>query len=340
MLPRFLRRPKREPSAPLDEAYAALRAALDGDLPAAERALTALAHRDSTQSGAYLALGQLFRRRGEVGRAIRIHQNLLLRRDLDEANRSLAIEGLARDFEQGGFLARALGAWRELLAREPEHAGARRALVSLLAATRDFAGAEAERKRLALSGDAHDLPSACELALRAARLARSEGKLEEARRATKRALAAEPRSAPAWRLVAELEDARGRTRKALAAARRAAELDRLTPPEAYAVLARLFDARGQAREHDAFLRRLSERRPDDSGPRLALARARAAQGASADALASVEEVLARDADDLEAHAIRAELLAASESGAAAKALSELTQALARQGLHRSAEPRA
>ena len=57
-------------------------ALLEDDLDGAEQALAAVVQEDSTQIEIYLALGQLYRRRGEIGRAIRIHQNLLLRSDL------------------------------------------------------------------------------------------------------------------------------------------------------------------------------------------------------------------------------------------------------------------
>src|SRR5471032_2827599 len=52
----------------------------------------------------HFALGSLFRRRGEVERAIRMHQNLLERADLDDDKRQHAIFELAQDYLKAGIL--------------------------------------------------------------------------------------------------------------------------------------------------------------------------------------------------------------------------------------------
>ena len=55
----------------------------------------------------HLALGNLFRRRGEVDRAIRIHQNLIARPQLAKAQRMQALFELAQDYLRVGVLDRA-----------------------------------------------------------------------------------------------------------------------------------------------------------------------------------------------------------------------------------------
>jgi lipopolysaccharide biosynthesis regulator YciM len=55
----------------------------------------------------HFALGSLYRRRGEVERAIRIHQNLLARADLPAEHREQALLALARDYLRAGVLDRA-----------------------------------------------------------------------------------------------------------------------------------------------------------------------------------------------------------------------------------------
>ena len=55
----------------------------------------------------HIILGNLFRNRGEVDRAIRIHQNLIARPELDpEVRKECSIE-LAKDYLKAGFLDRA-----------------------------------------------------------------------------------------------------------------------------------------------------------------------------------------------------------------------------------------
>ena len=70
---------------------------------------------DSETVETHLALGNLFRRRGEVDRAIQIHQNLVARRDLDHETRSLALLELGLDYMRSGLLDRAEGLFLELL---------------------------------------------------------------------------------------------------------------------------------------------------------------------------------------------------------------------------------
>jgi len=55
----------------------------------------------------HFALGSLFRRRGEVDRAIRIHQNIIARPDLAAEARDQALFALAKDYLHAGLLDRA-----------------------------------------------------------------------------------------------------------------------------------------------------------------------------------------------------------------------------------------
>ncbi|MEK7207594.1 MAG: lipopolysaccharide assembly protein LapB [Pseudomonadota bacterium] len=62
----------------------------------------------------HLALGNLFRRRGEVERAIRVHQNLIARPALDKEQRSHALLELGQDYLKAGLLDRAESLFLEL----------------------------------------------------------------------------------------------------------------------------------------------------------------------------------------------------------------------------------
>jgi lipopolysaccharide biosynthesis regulator YciM len=62
----------------------------------------------------HFALGSLFRRRGEVDRALRMHHNLVERADLDDDKRQHAIFELAQDYLKAGILDRAESLFREL----------------------------------------------------------------------------------------------------------------------------------------------------------------------------------------------------------------------------------
>ena len=62
----------------------------------------------------HFALGSLFRRRGEVDRALRMHHNLVDRADLDDDKRQQAIFELAQDYLKAGMLDRAENLFSEL----------------------------------------------------------------------------------------------------------------------------------------------------------------------------------------------------------------------------------
>jgi len=78
----------------------------------------------------HFALGNLFRRRGEFERAVRVHQHLLSRADLSAGDRDRAQHALAQDFFKAGLFDRAEAAYRALEGT-PFSTEARRALLDL-----------------------------------------------------------------------------------------------------------------------------------------------------------------------------------------------------------------
>ncbi|MEN1727829.1 MAG: lipopolysaccharide assembly protein LapB [Pseudomonadota bacterium] len=63
----------------------------------------------------HLALGNLFRRRGEMDKAIRFHKHIMTRSNLSEEQRSQALFELGEDYLQAGLLDRAEKLFRELI---------------------------------------------------------------------------------------------------------------------------------------------------------------------------------------------------------------------------------
>ena len=70
---------------------------------------------DSQTVELHFALGNLFRRRGETERAIRMHQNLIDRADLDDAVRLHALDELGQDYLKAGLLDRAEEIFNKLI---------------------------------------------------------------------------------------------------------------------------------------------------------------------------------------------------------------------------------
>ena len=62
----------------------------------------------------HIAMGNLYRRRGEIERATKIHQNLIARSDLDQSLKHLALFELAQDYLKAGLLDRSERLFQEL----------------------------------------------------------------------------------------------------------------------------------------------------------------------------------------------------------------------------------
>ena len=102
---------------------------------------------DPDTSELHFALGNLFRRRGEYERAVRVHQHLLSRGDLSAADRHRAQHALALDYLRAGLLDRAEEALLKLEGT-PFEAEARLALLANYERSRDWMHAAEVAKRL------------------------------------------------------------------------------------------------------------------------------------------------------------------------------------------------
>ncbi|MCG7489474.1 lipopolysaccharide assembly protein LapB [Vibrio sp. Of14-4] len=165
---------------------------------------------DNETIDTHLALGNLFRSRGEVDRAIRIHQNLISRSGLTIEQKNIALQQLAKDYMASGFLDRAEKIFEQLV-DEPEHKeAALQQLVAIYQQTREWSKAiqyasqlvKLGRKRMR-SNIAHFW---CELAMQE----QAEGDSNRAILHFKRALSEDPKCARAsislGKLYLESED--------------------------------------------------------------------------------------------------------------------------------------
>src|SRR5687767_12938340 len=96
-----------------------------------DQAIEELTHATSTDTDALeiqMILGNLYRQKGQVGRAINVHQTLLQRPDLTKLEHAYVLLCLGLDFRHGGFVDRALEAFQEVVVLDPRN---RYALVNL-----------------------------------------------------------------------------------------------------------------------------------------------------------------------------------------------------------------
>jgi lipopolysaccharide biosynthesis regulator YciM len=136
-----------------DEAQAVLkgvRSVISGDPDAAIEALSDAARLGTPEAvDTYLALGALFRREGDVSRAIRLHRNMLLGPALDPARRPEVERELAEDYRRSGMLHEAGDIYRRLAPSDP---AAAEGLRDVLLDGGDLAGAIEVQRPLGRDG--------------------------------------------------------------------------------------------------------------------------------------------------------------------------------------------
>jgi lipopolysaccharide biosynthesis regulator YciM len=93
---------------------------LSNDHDQAIEELTKAVQVNSDTVETYVALGSLYRSRGDIDRAIRIRQNIILRANLDEQIKLRALFDLGLDYRKGGFLNRALENFSKVLQKKPD----------------------------------------------------------------------------------------------------------------------------------------------------------------------------------------------------------------------------
>jgi lipopolysaccharide biosynthesis regulator YciM len=179
---------------------------------------------DSDTVETHLALGNLFRRRGEVDRAIRIHQNLIARPALTREQRAQALLELGQDYMRAGLYDRAENLFKELRDSRLNQAQALRNLLVIYQQEKDWEACLNIAEELApLSQDtlwnerAHYY---CELASKAIQL----GHFDRANALLRKALSAHKQCVRALHMQADIAIRQNDWRGAIRLLKRAGEL--------------------------------------------------------------------------------------------------------------------
>jgi lipopolysaccharide biosynthesis regulator YciM len=205
-----------------------------------------------------VALGHLFRRRGEVDRAIRLHQGLVNRTDLSDAQRVQALLALGEDYMKSGLLDRAETVFTELAQIDQRAPQALKHLIGIYQAERDWEKAidNATRYEEVTGEPMGKLVGQfeCELAERF----RGAGKINEARAAIARAYQADAMSVRAGIIEGRLETDAGNAEAAVRAFERAARNDPEYLPEVLQPLMQNYRKVGDLGGARAFLSEMTE----------------------------------------------------------------------------------
>ncbi len=261
--------------------------------------LSRAASLDADALEVHMILGNLYREKGQVGKAITVHQHLLQRPKLNRLEHAYVLLCLGLDYKRGGFVDRALEAFNEVLRLDPKNEYALINMQKLHEEQHQWTEAYDTRQRLSLLADIGARPQSqailafleTEIGLEAVR---RKDRVEAVRRFT---------AAPAYLNLGDVRVAEGNEKEAAAIWEKLIEV---APDRAYLAFDRLeaLAIRTGSPERFARLcRRLIEDNPQDWRARLALSRHLAASGQARDALDLMFAALVNRYGELTEHAV-------------------------------------
>jgi lipopolysaccharide biosynthesis regulator YciM len=242
-----------------------------------------------------LILGNLYREKGQVGRAIQEHQSLLQRPNLRKLEHANVLLCLGLDYKRGGFVDRALEAFSEVLRLDPDNQYALSNLEKLHEEQHQWKEAYAARQKLASRDGAdqqarhQEILAFLETEIGLAALKRQD--YAAAARGFQAAIDLDPKNAPAH---LNLGDVRFQLNDPAGACAAWEQLVQTAPDRAYLAFSRLeaaYPKRGEPGRFPALCRQLIASNPQDWRARLALARHLNTHGSASDALELLFEAL-------------------------------------------------
>jgi len=168
----------------------------------------------------HLALGNLFRRRGEVDRAIRIHQNLIARPSLTGNIRKLSLLELANDYMAAGLFDRAESLFQELIKDKEYRQNSLKHLVTIYQQMNDWKKAIDVSRQIAQSSGSSQANKIAHFYCEISEDAQQAGDLKTAHDAINKALAVNRTSVRASIIEGSLFQRSGKYKRAIKSFRR------------------------------------------------------------------------------------------------------------------------
>ena len=249
-----------------------------------DQAIEELTQATSTEGDALeiqMILGNLYRQKGQVGRAINVHQALLQRPELTTLEHAYVLLCLGLDFRHGGFVDRALEAFQEVVRLDPNNRYALANLQKLYEEQQQWVDAARVRAQIAKIDGTHRDDDQQILAFLANQIGTAQmrdGDAAGAAASFRQAIDIDPGTTPAYLNLGDIRAREGRPAQAIEAWE---SLVHTMPERAYLAFERLEHAYRQTGTPDRFVALCEEliaRHPQDWRAPLALSRHHAAAG--------------------------------------------------------------
>lgn len=255
----------------------------------------------------YVALGNLYRSRGDIDRAIRIRQSIILRPNIDQRIKMRAIFDLGKDYRKGGFLNRALKTFLEVARYDPSDVRTLKELERIYEELKDWEKAYETRQKVARLEKGDHRHILAHYLVETGKVAAEEGDMGRAKSFYSKAISTDKGCVDAYLHLGDLYFARQEYKKAISTWKKVAEI---APQFTFLAYRRLEGAYSRMKDLAPvgnFLKECS-RSNSDAFTHLALARYLNNESDSEGALAEIEKALELDPSFWEARRFKGEIL--------------------------------
>lgn len=263
--------------------------------------LTKAARENTEATEIYLILGNLLREKGQLERAIQIHQSILHRPGLASNEKAHALLCLGMDFKKAGFRYRAMDTFREVVALEPGNAYALANLVKIHEEEQEWEKALHLQEELAKVTGAEDSTIRAFLYDQIGQAAAAAVDEPKAVRAFEESMRAAPRVPAAYLHYGDLLETGGHLEEAEAQWSRLAQQSPSHAHLAFERLQRVRAALGRSERMEKLYEDVVREDESDWRARLALARLKRSQGHCEDAFDLLLEAVRRNPHALAVH---------------------------------------
>jgi len=255
----------------------------------------------------YVALGNLYRSKGDIDRAIRIRQNIILRPNIDERIKILAIFDLGRDYRKGGFLNRALKTFLEVAQHDPWDVRTLKEIEKIYDELRDWENAYQTLQKIARLEKGDQSHILAHYLVERGKVLQENGDLSRAKSLFSKAISTDRRCVDAYLHLGDLYFSRQEYKKAIATWKKVVEI---TPHFTFLAYRRLEGSYAHMKDLQPvgnFLKECAQSNPD-AFTHLALARYLRNGNDVEGALGEIEKALEMDPSFWEARRFKAEIL--------------------------------
>ncbi len=245
---------------------------------------------DSDTVETYVALGNLYRSKGDIERAIRIRQSIILRPNIDENVRLGALFDLGVDYKKAGMVNRALETFLEVLKKRSSDVRTLVEIERIYEELRDWDKAYETRRRIAKYSKGDHTSIMAHHLVEMGKVSQAEGDYTRARSLYKKAISTNKGCVDAYLHLGDLYAERGEYKKAISIWKKIATVDPRFTFLAYGRLEAAYSSMKNIKPVEGFLRELAEEN-GDAFTYLALSRFLFAEGDVDGALAQVRRAL-------------------------------------------------